>query len=78
MQKIKCLTVKEKNDNSILKFILTIEYANSDLKRNNLESEMNNATTVTLIEKLLPKRMLLEWVEIATKLQPNEKLSAVP
>ena len=75
MQEIKCLTVKENDDNSILKFIRTIEYANSDLKRKNLESEMNNTTTVTLIERLLPKRMLLEWVEIATKLQPNEKFA---
>ena len=73
MQEIRCLSVKENDDHSILEFIRTIEHASSDLKRKNLESEMNNTTTVTLIERLLPKKMLLEWVEIATKLQPHEK-----
>ena len=46
MQEIRCLSVKENDDNSILNFICTIEYASSDLKRKNLESEMNNTTTV--------------------------------
>ena len=73
LQEIRCLSVKENDDNSILNFIRTIEYASSDLKRKNLESEMNNTTTVTLIERLLPKKMLLEWVEIATKLEAHEK-----
>ena len=73
MHEIRCLSVKENYDSSILNFIRTIELANADLKKKSLESEMNNTTTVTLIERRLPKKMLLEWVEIATKLKPNEK-----
>ena len=75
MQEIRCLSVKENDDSSILNFIRTVELANADLKKKSLESEMNNTTTVTLIERCLPKKMLLEWVEIATKLKPNEKFS---
>ena len=75
MHEIRCLSVKENDDSSILNFIRTIELANADLKKKSLESEMNNTTTVTLIERRLPKKMLLEWVEIATKLKPNEKFA---
>ena len=75
MHETRCLSVKENDDSSILNFIRTIKLANADLKKKSLESEMNNTTTVTLIERRLPRRMLLEWVEIATKLKLNEKFA---
>ena len=40
MHEIRCLSVKEKDDSSIFNFIRTIELANADLKKKNLESEI--------------------------------------
>ena len=45
MHEIRCLSVKENDDSSILNFIRTVELANADLTKKSLESEMNNTTT---------------------------------
>ena len=53
--------IKENDSARLLSMINTVEHCWLDLKKVNLEQEMDTAMTISMIEKLLPRTQKREW-----------------
>lgn len=56
-------SVKENENNKFIKLVETVECAYRDLERLNLEREISNTSTVSLIEEKLPLDIKIKWAE---------------
>ena len=78
MNDIKQLKTVKENDNS--KFITLVDIVESgyrDLKRLNLEREISNASTVSLIEEKLPMNIMIKWAEKIKSLKSSGEFEVV-
>ena len=70
---ISSLEASSNSDESALEMINTIERAHQDLVRMKEESEMNNSTILSKIEKQMPDNMYGEWIQKIVTLPIRQK-----